>query len=136
MDEYKQITTDVLVHTANKRYYKIFLTVMYTPGYTSSVTESRINSDLTDYFNSLNFGANIQISDILQVAHNVTGVDNVRLSVPGDGFGYGIVELSPNGTQVGNVKTNDFSINDIDVAILNEVSITVKAQNTWKGLGV
>jgi len=136
MDEYKQITTDVLVHTANKRYYKIFLTVMYTPGYTSSVTESRINSDLTDYFNSLNFGANIQISDILQVAHNVTGVDNVRLSVPGDGFGYGIVELSPNGTQVGNIKTNDFSINDIDVAILNEVSITVKAQNTWKGLGV
>ena len=133
MDQYKQVTTDVLVHSANKRYFKIFLTVMYTNGYTQSVVNSNIYTDLSNYFASLDFGEVIQFSDILQVAHNVSGVDNVRISISSDGAGYGVIELAPDLiTQVGSVLTNDFSLSDIDVAILSDIVVTPKAQNTWK----
>lgn len=76
----KQITTDVLAHKARKRYFKIDITVMYTPGASTTDTNNQIQLAVDNYLQSLYFGSAIQISDLLQVIHNVSGVDNVRWS--------------------------------------------------------
>lgn len=78
MDKNKQVTTDVLVHRAKLRYFKPFLTVMYTIGSNKNVVDASIYSALAVFFNSLYYGAAVQLSDILQAVHNVPGVDNVR----------------------------------------------------------
>lgn len=76
----RQVTTDVLVHKAITRYFKFDITVMYSEGANTTETNNAIYTALTGYLSSLYFGPIIQLSDILQVIHNVTGVDNVRWS--------------------------------------------------------
>ncbi len=80
----------------------------------------------------LNFGAIIQMSDILDVVHDVPGVDNVRIATPGDNVPYGIQEVALDGaTNVGYPYTGDFALQDSDLPILNSVITTRRSQNTW-----
>lgn len=76
----KQITTDVLAHQAKIRYFKFDLTVMYNQGATVSAVNAQIQAVLSDFLNGQYFGTTIQLSDILQAIHNISGVDNVRWS--------------------------------------------------------
>lgn len=76
----KQITSDVLAHQSSNRYFKLDLTIMYSSGFSISSINSNIRSAIEDYFAGAYFGTTIQLSDILQVVHNVAGVDNVRWS--------------------------------------------------------
>lgn len=80
METARQVTTDALVHKAIMRYLKLDITVMYTEGANVTETNNAIRNALTGYLSSLYFGTIIQLSDILQVIHGVTGVDNVRWS--------------------------------------------------------
>lgn len=81
----KQVTTDVLAHKARLRYFKLDITVMYTPGISIADTNFAIQEAVQRYLSGLYFGSTVQLSDLLQVVHNVAGVDNVRWSsdVPG-----------------------------------------------------
>jgi uncharacterized phage protein gp47/JayE len=76
----KQVTTDVLGHTGTTRCFKLDITVMYSPGSSQSDVNTAIQTALTTYLNGQYFGTTIQLSDLLQVIHNVAGVDNVRWS--------------------------------------------------------
>jgi hypothetical protein len=76
----KQITTDALAHRSKVRYFKLDLTVMYNTSATASDANQSILDLLTDFFDGQYFGTTIQLSDILQVVHNASGVDNVRWS--------------------------------------------------------
>jgi uncharacterized phage protein gp47/JayE len=80
IDDAKQITTDVLAHEAKLRYFKPDVTVMYDRGQTPSTVNDNIVASLRSYFDGQYFGTTIQLSDILQVIHNTSGVDNVRWS--------------------------------------------------------
>lgn len=81
----KQVTTDVLVHRARPRYFKLDITVMYAPGANPLQVNEDMHAALTRYLNTQYFGNAVQLSDLLQVLHGVGGVDNVRWSteVPG-----------------------------------------------------
>lgn len=132
MDRYKQITSDVLVHTANLRYFIINLIVMYSPGFVKASVDEAITAALTSYMERQTFGAVIQISDLLQIAHEVPGVDNVRLATASDGIAYGVQEVaSDQVTLLGPPYTNDFALQDSDLPVLNLVVTTQKSQNTW-----
>lgn len=74
----KQVTTDVLGHRATMKYYKLDITVMYTPGVYIADVNLGIQGALQFFFDSLYFGTTIQLSDLLTTIHNVPGVDNVR----------------------------------------------------------
>lgn len=74
----RQITTDVLARKAKTRYFKLDLSIMYTPGISTASINESISSAVDSYLKSLYFGSAIQLSDLLQVVHNVGGVDNVR----------------------------------------------------------
>lgn len=80
LESSKQITTDVLAHQSKNRYFKLDLTVMYTTGSTIASVNSNIRAAIANYFDGQYFGTTIQLSDILQVIHNLSGVDNVRWS--------------------------------------------------------
>lgn len=77
VESYKQVTTDALIHQAKTRYFKPDLTVSYAQGADPATTNQYIKDNLDYYFKSLPFGSYIQLSDILQTAHNAPGVDNV-----------------------------------------------------------
>lgn len=76
----KQITTDVLAHQSVTRYFKLDATVMYTTGVSIASVNDQIRQAVQTFFAGQYFGTVIQMSDLLQVIHNVRGVDNVRWS--------------------------------------------------------
>jgi uncharacterized phage protein gp47/JayE len=80
LESSKQVTTDVLAHKAGHRYFKFDITVMYVPGSNRAEVNQAIHDAVDVYLKGQYFGTTIQLSDILQVIHNVNGVDNVRWS--------------------------------------------------------
>jgi hypothetical protein len=100
LDAQKQVTTDVLVHRARKRYLKLDITVMYAPGFNTNQVNAEIRSNLERFLAGQYFGNAIQLSDLLQVVHAVAGVDNVRWSsdVPGSEDAARVAETNYGGT--------------------------------------
>lgn len=76
----KQVTTDVLTHRAKTRWFKIDLSVMYDSGVSKVDTNLLVQAAVDSFLKSQYFGSSIQLSDILQIVHGVSGIDNVRWS--------------------------------------------------------
>jgi uncharacterized phage protein gp47/JayE len=133
VEDHKQVTSDVLVHAANKRYFTVNLVVMYTPGFSSVAVTQAIGTALTDYLERQQFGTIIQLSDIIEIVHDVPGVDNVRITTSTDNATfYGVQEVAADGTTaIGSPKITDFSLSDADLPVFNAVNITPRSQNTW-----
>lgn len=109
----KQITSDVLAHQSEVRHFKLDLTIMYSPGFSTAAVNAAIKATVDIYYNERYFGTTIQLSDILQQIHNVAGVDNVRWSrdiLEADGRSedatgnprYRVVETDDNGNPLAN----------------------------------
>jgi uncharacterized phage protein gp47/JayE len=132
IDAHKQITTDVLVHAANKRYFNVNLVAMYTPGASKAAVDLNIERVISNFLSEQNFGTVIQLSDIIEITHEVSGVDNIRFATPSDEVPYGILEVAKDGvTPVGLPITTDFFLEDADLPVLNALTVTRRAQNTW-----
>jgi uncharacterized phage protein gp47/JayE len=132
MDAHKQVTSDVLVHSANERYLNVNLVIMYTAGFSKAPVDTAIVASLTNFFDRQLFGSVIQISDVLEVVHEVPGVDNVRLASPSDGVAYGIQEVALDGTTfIGGPHVTDFFLADSDLPVLNKIVASQRSQNTW-----
>lgn len=113
----KQVTTDVLAHKATQRYFKFDITVMYSPGFNQNEVNQNIHDTVDTFLKGQYFGAVVQLSDVLQVVHNVDGVDNVRWSsdIPGnedkarvwetDQFGMPILSVTAEHVILGTVST-------------------------------
>lgn len=82
----RQITTDVLAHKARVRFFKLDITVVYSPQATPSTVNNEIREAIATFFADQFFGSVIRLSDLLAQIHNVAGVQNVRWSndVPND----------------------------------------------------
>lgn len=80
MDSNRQVTTDPLAHKARTRYLKLDLTIMYASGFNTTDANNAIRDALVTFLAGQTFGATIQLSDLLQVVHSVSAVDNVRWS--------------------------------------------------------
>lgn len=78
LESARQITTDVLAHRAKARYFKLDITVIYEPSATPAIVNNNIQSVLSQFLKSQYFGAAINLSDLLQEVHSVSGVNNVR----------------------------------------------------------
>lgn len=79
-EDSKQICTDVLVHKASIRYFKLDITVMYGTNASYAAVNSAIGTAVQAFFDRQYFGSVIQLSDLLEIIHEVSGVDNVRWS--------------------------------------------------------
>jgi uncharacterized phage protein gp47/JayE len=81
----KIITADVLIKDAIEVTIDVQASINLAPEYkqTPNTEQQAINevvTAITDYINDNKMGTKLEKSDIVQVAHNVTGVDNVILS--------------------------------------------------------
>lgn len=132
MERHKQITTDVLVHSATERFLNINLIIMYAGGFNKSAVDEGVSIAVEAFMEKQLFGTIIQVSDILDITHEVPGVDNVRLALPSDGVSYGIQEIAADGTTpIGSPKVTDFFLTDADLPVLNLVNLYQRSQNTW-----
>ena len=80
----KQATTDVMVHQAGYMYMRVYLSVEYDRGFVPTQVNNSIQERLKNYFDSMPFGAWIEVSDLCLAVHQVLGVDNVRLTTSED----------------------------------------------------
>jgi uncharacterized phage protein gp47/JayE len=96
----KPVTTDVLVHKAKTRYFKFDVTIMYNSGANIDAANSAMNRALSKTMSNAYFGTTIQLSDVLQIIHNVNGVDNVRWTNEESGLGYRVIECNADGSPV------------------------------------
>lgn len=131
MDSHKMVSADVLVHEATNRYFKVYLTIMYSPGYSPASVDTAITTSLTQFFSTQPFGVVIQLSDIVEMVHEVVGVDNVRITTSTDAATYGVREVAADGTTLLNTYTTDFALQDSDLPVLNSIVTLRKSQNTW-----
>lgn len=131
MESHKTVSSDVLVHEATYRYFKVYLTIMYSPGYSPTSVDQAITTALTNFFTNQQFGVVIQFSDIIDLVHEVVGVDNVRITTSTDAATYGIREVAADGVTLLNTYTTDFALQDADLPVLTSAITLRKSQNTW-----
>ena len=132
MNAQKQLTTDVLIHQADYRPLYFSFVISYDYRSSVSTTNANVITAVTNYVARTPFGAWIQISDLLSVVHNVTGVDNVRLAGPTDvsaGTPYGVAARF-NGTVL-NAYVADFRLNDNELPLFDGVQFIRRSQNTF-----
>lgn len=138
---WKLVTTDVRVHQARQILLNMYFAVIPNPGYTVDVIKADVFSRIAAYLSDIGFGQPIQVSDILQVAHDSPGVDSVRFLNSGDDpADFGIKRMSRGGTVLGSyddggtpARPVDVLLADDEVTALNDISIVLKAQNTYFG---
>lgn len=80
MQDATPITNDVIAHSAVPRYFKVDVTVVYSPTANQAVTNASISASLLAYFNNQTFGSVILLSDLLGIVQQTSGVANVRWS--------------------------------------------------------
>ena len=74
----RQITTDTLAHKARKRFFKLAVTIVYAANITQTSVNNAIREAVQNFLTNQYFGTIVRLSDLLQVIHNVQGVENVR----------------------------------------------------------
>lgn len=79
IDLVRLVGTDTLVHQASVVPLKINLAIVLNPGASISDVSSGLITEIAAWIDRKSFRNNIQIADLVDVAMNVPGVDNVRL---------------------------------------------------------
>jgi hypothetical protein len=137
-DAYKQTTADVLVHSAKHRYFRVNLALIVTAGQSPDDVQTLVSDALTDFLEAQDFGVILQMSDILDTAANVTGVDAVRLAdTTDDPVNYAVQEVDGSGNLIqtfvdGTGRPLDVPLNDDELPVLQLLDVTLRAQNTWR----
>lgn len=149
---WRLITTDVRVHTAKFVRLDVFLAVILTPGLLEAGVRPGLEAAIRDYINNVGFSGVVQISDILDVAHGVPGVDAVRFLTSSDVSAgnqteghYAIQRVNTVGTPydpttksvyatsvAGQIRRAiDVIVGDDEVPVFNALTLVLKAQNSW-----
>lgn len=133
------VTTDVKVHAARKILLNLNFAVILLPGYSSAGVLPEMVARLSKLINNIGFDSVVQVSDLLSVASQVSGVDAVRFLTSADhGTVYALQEVTPAGALIRTFDNGgtpkravDIITGDNEVPILNSVALTVKAQNSF-----
>jgi hypothetical protein len=146
IDSWRLAGTDVQTHQAVSVRLRFSLAVMYDRiAYPPQVNQS-MDAALSGWLNSLGINSVVQVSDVLQVLHNVPGVDNVRFLNGSDWSGWtsgtsnsyqvGIQQLSSTGTVLTSYvdstgRPKDVLFTDSQVPQFGASLYQQRAQNSW-----
>lgn len=141
---WKLVTTDVKAHAAKQVNLILNFAVMYLTNYDRGVVQAGLDTALNNWMGGLGFRSVVQISDILSVAHNVAGVDNIRLlnslepGLSDDANSWGVEQVASDGTYISNLSTGTSTKRSIDIVlaenqvpVLYNIRYTTKAQNSY-----
>jgi uncharacterized phage protein gp47/JayE len=142
LESHRQIGQDVLVHTARFRYFRINLIAIYNNGFVINEVNNTLANNFESFFNNQFFGAIIQLNDLVQVAYQTAGIDNIRFATSADDATYyGLEEVTATGEFIQRFD-QDVLLEDIDLPILyslgpntqgtnSPVAPIQKTQNNW-----
>lgn len=140
---WRLLGTDVQVHAGRIKWMAINVAVMYTSGFTSGSVNPNITSAVNDLIQNVGFGSALQVSDIINVIHNVNGVDNVRLLNSNDNSTrYAILEVNASNSTIlhtysaqisgtGVFRPIDVAFNDNEYPQLAAINIVSKTANNF-----
>lgn len=146
VDSHRSVGQDILVHTANFRYFRVNLVVVYRNGFVPNTVNTNIINNLETYFNEQLFGAIISFHDIENIVYQTSGVQNVRIARSSDDATYyGLQEVYANGRLINTYDpelTDAILLEEIDLPRLytlgpddqgtgSPVAPIQKSQNNW-----
>jgi len=146
IDSHRPVGQDVLVHTANFRYFRVNLVIIYRNGFVASSVDNSIINNLETYFNEQLFGAILSLNDIENVVDQTSGVENARIAKStDDATYYGIQEVYENGvpkSTYNSTLVSSILLEEIDLPRLyslgpdlqgttSPVAPIQKSQNNW-----
>ncbi|QIG58344.1 baseplate J protein [Gordonia phage Skog] len=120
----KQVTTDVMVHQASYAYLSLCVSIEYDRGLVISQVNNAINERLRTFFNSVGYGAWIEMSDVTLAIRQVLGVDNVWITTAAESpenYGIRVFGDSSDVTPI-SVETEDFKLRDNQLPIYLETT--------------
>jgi len=145
INSWRLVGTDAVAHQAKNIALKFNLAIIYDISADQTVVNTAIDTALSDYLSRLGLATVVQASDVLQVVHNVNGVDAVRFLHSGDVVGWN--SATPNLFTVGiqkvidttvvasfvdtNGRPKDVFFADNEVPVFGLANKVVKAQNTF-----
>lgn len=141
VDRQSVVTANSLVHQVRRRYFGIHLTLMFNVYTRDSIMQS-VETAIINWASNLPFGHTIQMSDIITVAANVAGVDNVRITTEADAAGasakgsgtygaYGLVEYYRDGATQAGQYLQDFDIKSNECFEVQYVTFISRTQQGW-----
>lgn len=145
VDRWRLLGVDAKVHQAKARELRLSLAIMYSPKANQPTVNTAIDNALAAFLMGTGFQGRIQVSDLLQVIHNVSGVDNVRFLRGSDHTGY--VSGNPNAYTVGiqrvidgvvvesfvdaDGRPYDIRMGDDEIPLYYGAHIIAKAENSF-----
>ncbi len=139
---WRVLNQDVWVHQGTLLRLNLHFAVILTRGYTQAQVEDELFQALSRFIDSSGFNSVLQASDLLYVAHSVAGVDSIRFLTDADNpsayaiqrvsAAGGVVETyaSPAGVDAPR-RALDVMAGDSETPVLNEITLDVRAQNSW-----
>lgn len=88
IDSWRLAGTDARAHQAMQMALRFSVAVMYDRNAAPTQVNQAMDAALTGWLNSLGLNSIVQVSDALQVLHNVPGVDNIRFMNGSDYVGF------------------------------------------------
>lgn len=148
IDRWRLLGVDALTHQAKTISLRFNLAILYSGKIAIPTVNTAIDAAISKHLTGLGFNSPVQFSDIIQVVHNVPGVDAVRFLHGGDHGGWN--PATPNAFHVGmqrvvngsvvysyvdtNGRPYDVEFADDEVAGFESVYKVTRAQNTF-GVG-
>lgn len=139
LDNWRLAGIDARAHQALYRPMKFSLAVVYDRGVTPSVVNQAMDTALSNWVTSLGMNAQIQVSDVIQLLHNVAGVDNIRFLTTADDSpsnGIAIQQLALDGTLLTtytdvNGRPKDVYLTDAELPIFGGSRYVLKARGSF-----
>jgi hypothetical protein len=135
---WRLLGTDSQVHAGVPSYVKFNLAVIYDRRFDPTAVHTEIDTSLADFINRISFGGVVQVSDVLNVVHNVPGVDNVRFLTSTDNptvFAISRMSRFDTTVQIAVVESGgralDYYLGDQFYPVFHSTNIVVKAPNNF-----
>lgn len=96
IQQQRLVGISTMTHLAKSNYFLINLVAVLSSSTNISSVNTSLNTQISNYMNSLPFGEPIQASTIVKIALSTSGVINARIANPSDNGGYyGMQEVTP-----------------------------------------
>lgn len=140
-ERWRLVATDVRAHAAKRVLLRLNFAIMFVPGYDQAQVASALQSSLATFLAAKDFDSPVQVSDVIQAAHEVAGVDNIRFltsAEPTTGSAYAIERVDAAGTRIAYLtagsspaRAADVQLGDNEVPVLYGINYVAKAANTF-----
>ncbi|MDR1701334.1 MAG: baseplate J/gp47 family protein, partial [Sporomusaceae bacterium] len=82
VEDYRAFTVMYIIDTAKLKMFSAQLKLFYSVGINEEAVKKSVQEDIVKYINELKMGAPLYLADLIYLAKNIEGVENVRIISP------------------------------------------------------